>query len=178
MRVTLLHPQLIPPSKLDNLSTALLPRHHLPEVPSLSLLLRILRVHWKFPMASILSMQRVLASLARLSPLAGALTASFGVAALSNLINNLPAGLLTADVLRASAAHPYLHHALGHALLIGVDLGPNLSVSGSLATILWLIALRRDGTRVSAWSFIKAGALVMPPALLVATAGVVLAAGR
>ena len=57
------------------------------------------------------------------------------------------------------------------AVLIGVDLGPNLSVTGSLATILWLTALRREGLRVSAWSFLKLGAMVMPPALLLAIAG-------
>ena len=57
------------------------------------------------------------------------------------------------------------------AALIGVDLGPNLSVTGSLATILWLTALRREGLFVSTWTFLKLGALVMPPALLLAVAG-------
>ena len=53
-------------------------------------------------------------------------------------------------------------------MLIGVDLGPNLSVTGSLATNLWLTALRREGLTVSAWTFLKLGILVMPPALLCA----------
>jgi arsenical pump membrane protein len=52
------------------------------------------------------------------------------------------------------------------ALLIGVDLGPNLSVTGSLATILWLVALRREGQVVGGWTFLRLGCLVMPPALL------------
>jgi arsenical pump membrane protein len=52
--------------------------------------------------------------------------------------------------------------------LIGVDLGPNLSVTGSLATILWLIALRREGEAVTAWQFLKLGIVVMPLALVVA----------
>jgi arsenical pump membrane protein len=56
------------------------------------------------------------------------------------------------------------------AVLIGVDLGPNLSVTGSLATILWLTALRREGQNVTAWTFLKLGALVTPPALLLALA--------
>jgi arsenical pump membrane protein len=55
------------------------------------------------------------------------------------------------------------------AVLIGVDLGPNLSVTGSLATVLWLIALRREGQPMSGWQFLKVGFLVMPPALLLAT---------
>jgi arsenical pump membrane protein len=57
------------------------------------------------------------------------------------------------------------------AVLIGVDLGPNLSITGSLATILWLVALRREGLPVSAWSFLKVGALVMTAALLGALGG-------
>jgi arsenical pump membrane protein len=54
------------------------------------------------------------------------------------------------------------------ATLIGVDLGPNLSVTGSLATILWLTALRREGEAVTVWQFLKLGIIVMPPALVVA----------
>jgi arsenical pump membrane protein len=54
---------------------------------------------------------------------------------------------------------------LSHALLIGVDLGPNLSVTGSLATILWLIALRREGVEITAWEFFKVGMIAMPLAL-------------
>jgi arsenical pump membrane protein len=96
---------------------------------------------------------------------AGMLDASFGVAALSNLMNNLPSGLLVASALRATdvAAH------LRNAVLIGVDLGPNLSVTGSLATVLWLIALRREGHNVGGFTFLKCGIVAMPPALLLAT---------
>jgi len=54
------------------------------------------------------------------------------------------------------------------ALLIGVDLGPNLSITGSLATILWLSAIRREGEDVSFMKFLKVGALVMLPALVLA----------
>jgi arsenical pump membrane protein len=57
--------------------------------------------------------------------------------------------------------------------LIGVDLGPNLSVTGSLATILWLTALRREGQNVSASTFLKLGLIVMPPALVLALAGAI-----
>jgi arsenical pump membrane protein len=52
------------------------------------------------------------------------------------------------------------------AMLIGVDIGPNLSVTGSLATILWLVVLRREGLEVGTWSFFRLGILVMPPALI------------
>ncbi len=107
----------------------------------------------------------ILHALALWSPPAGSLAASFGIAALSNVMNNLPSGLLTGDALAASAAPLHLRNAL----LLGVDLGPNLSVTGSLATILWLVALRREGVHVSAARFLRIGLFVMPPALLAAT---------
>jgi arsenical pump membrane protein len=84
-----------------------------------------------------------------------------------NLVNNLPAGLVAARVVAASPVPGHVRSAV----LIGVDLGPNLSVTGSLATILWLTALRREGHSISAWTFLKLGAFVMPPALLLAIAG-------
>lgn len=86
-----------------------------------------------------------------------------------NLTNNLPAGLVAADVLRAADAPLRVRSAV----LVAVDVGPNLSVTGSLATILWLTALRREGQHVSAWDFLKLGILVMPPALLLALAAVI-----
>ncbi len=84
-----------------------------------------------------------------------------------NLVNNLPAGLVAGRVVEMANVPDHVRSAV----LIGVDLGPNLSVTGSLATILWLTALKREGQSVSAWAFLKLGVLVMPPALLLAIAG-------
>lgn len=50
-------------------------------------------------------------------------------------------------------------------MLIGTDLGPNLAVMGSLATILWRLAFRKEKVEVSFWKFLKVGAIVMPVAL-------------
>jgi arsenical pump membrane protein len=108
--------------------------------------------------------ERVLETCAGMPRLAGALAASFGIAGLSNVMNNLPSGLLAGGALQA--AHVASH--IRNAVLIGVDLGPNLSVTGSLATILWLIALRREGHEINGWEFLRAGLIVMPPALLLA----------
>jgi arsenical pump membrane protein len=82
------------------------------------------------------------------------------VAFVTNLMNNLPAALVAGSSL-VHAPRPIVG-----AVLIGVDLGPNLSVTGSLATILWLIALRREGETIGAWDFLKLGMIVMPPALV------------
>ncbi|HEX3406050.1 MAG TPA: SLC13 family permease [Caulobacteraceae bacterium] len=88
------------------------------------------------------------------------------VALASNLANNLPVGLLASQAAGLAAAP----RRLVDALMIGVDLGPNLSVTGSLATILWLAVIRREGETVSAWRFLKTGVVVMPPALILALA--------
>jgi arsenical pump membrane protein len=64
-----------------------------------------------------------------------------------------------------------------HAVLIGVDLGPNLSVTGSLATILWLVALRRDGENVTFFEFLRFGAIVMTPALALSIVALALTSG-
>ena len=87
-----------------------------------------------------------------------------------NLVNNLPAGLVAGRVVEIAKVP---EHVRG-AVLVGVDLGPNLSVTGSLATILWLTALRREGQSVNAWTFLKLGLLVMPPALALALAALFL----
>ncbi|MCQ8241575.1 arsenic transporter [Rhizosaccharibacter radicis] len=108
--------------------------------------------------------------LAQTAPEGGPFGAGAVLAVLCNVMNNLPAGLLAGSAVQAG----HLPQPMTDALLIGVDLGPNLSITGSLATILWLSALRREGLEVSFGRFLSRGALVMPPALLLALAGLLL----
>jgi arsenical pump membrane protein len=96
-----------------------------------------------------------------------------GLAFATNLMNNLPAGLIAESAVTPAHAPSMVTGAL----LIGVDLGPNLSVTGSLATILWLIALKREGETCSALEFLKIGAVAMPPALLLALGALILTSG-
>ncbi len=87
-----------------------------------------------------------------------------GIALASNLTNNLPAGLIAATAIQSG----HLPKMAVDSLLIGVDLGPNVSVTGSLATLLWLQAIRREGQDVGFWRFLKVGCAVTPLALLLA----------
>jgi arsenical pump membrane protein len=103
-----------------------------------------------------------LQALARTSKVLENLAAAFIVGLLSNGMNNLPVGLISGSTVQA--AHET--GSVANAILIGVDLGPNLSVAGSLATILWLIALRREQVEITAWQFFKVGMVAMPLALL------------
>ena len=110
------------------------------------------------------SVSQMLHNAAASSPRDASFGAGILVALASNLSSNLPTGLVAATVSQ-SADVPL---QVTSATLIGVDLGPNLSVTGSLATILWLTALRREGEAVTVWQFLKLGIIVMPPALVVA----------
>ncbi len=96
--------------------------------------------------------------------------AGIAIALVCNLMNNLPAGLIAASTVTTAHLPPQVPRAL----LVGVDLGPNLSITGSLATILWLTAIRREGETVSFKTFLARGAVVMPSALLLALAGLLL----
>jgi arsenical pump membrane protein len=119
--------------------------------------------------AGMLSMaQTALQLLLHSSQIVASLGAAFGAALLSNLMNNLPVGLASGAALAQTPIQTPAAHSLGHALLLGVDLGPNLSVTGSLATILWLIALRREKVEITARQFFKIGLIVMPAALCAA----------
>jgi arsenical pump membrane protein len=103
-------------------------------------------------------------------PIVGWSAVAFGFGLAANAINNLPMGLIGA----AAVLTVHSTRALHAAVLLGIDLGPNLSVTGSLATILWLIAMRREHIEVSGWRFLRLGALVMPPALFLAVLALVL----
>ncbi len=105
-----------------------------------------------------------------LGTVAGTLTTGFVVGIANNLVNNLPLGLIAGSTVQAA----HVKRLIADAVLIGVDLGPNLSITGSLATILWLIALRKEKIDVSFWDFLKVGMVTMPVALLLSLSGAIL----
>ena len=84
-------------------------------------------------------------------------------AVLANLVNNLPATLVLVPVAAAGGPGPVL------AVLIGVNVGPNLTYVGSLATLLWRRVLHVEDTDVELGEFVRLGALTVPAALIAAT---------
>jgi arsenical pump membrane protein len=122
--------------------------------------------------------QRWLDRASGLGQSAGAMVVGFAVGIANNIVNNLPLGLIAGGTIQAA----HTKGLIANAVLIGVDLGPNLSVTGSLATILWLLALRKDSggetgggkLDVSFWKFLKVGAIAMPVALFAALGGAIL----
>jgi arsenical pump membrane protein len=101
--------------------------------------------------------------------------AALGMAVLANVLNNLPAALIAASALGGLA--PGIERSdLAAAVIVGVNLGPNLTTIGSLATMLWLVLLRRRGVEVSALTYFRVGVVTTAPALLAAAAGLWIAA--
>lgn len=76
---------------------------------------------------------------------------------LANVVNNLPAILIALPALAGSAGPgPVL------AALIGVNVGPNLTYVGSLATLLWRRVLHAEDVDVELGEFLRLGALTVP----------------
>ncbi|MDX5567047.1 ArsB/NhaD family transporter [Streptomyces sp. ID05-04B] len=92
------------------------------------------------------------------------LLALLGVAAvaavLANLINNLPAVLVLVPLAAPAGAGAVL------AVLLGVNIGPNLTYAGSLATLLWRRVVRERDERVEVGEFTRLGLLTVPAALI------------
>ncbi|MGH7764513.1 MAG: ArsB/NhaD family transporter [Candidatus Dormibacteraceae bacterium] len=91
-----------------------------------------------------------------------------GSAIASNLINNLPASLVFISGAQTGGVAPGLQSPFLFGALAGADLGPNLTPVGALSTMLWLVIVRRRGVEVSAWDFLRIGALVAPLTLAAA----------
>ena len=108
-----------------------------------------------------------------LPPHGSSLPALLAVAAVSavlaNLVNNLPATLIIVAVVSASAPGGVL------AMLIGVNVGPNLTYVGSLATLLWRRIVHAHDEDIDIREFLKLGALTVPATLVASTAALWLA---
>lgn len=106
-------------------------------------------------------------ALRHLVPTGSGWAALLGLAALAallaNLINNLPAVLVLLPLTAPLGPGPVL------AVLLGVNIGPNLTYAGSLATLLWRRILHRHEHPVGLGEFTRLGLLTVPAALVPAT---------
>jgi len=99
---------------------------------------------------------------------ASGLAGGWGIGAATTVasaaINNLPVALVGATALHGLTLQPWVERAL----LVSVDVGPNLALTGSLATLIWIGHLHRAGIRIRWWEFLRVGAAVTAPSLLLA----------
>jgi arsenical pump membrane protein len=95
--------------------------------------------------------------------------ATAGVGAIASvLLNNLPAAVLLSA---QPAAHP-------NALLLGLDIGPNLAFTGSMSAVLWLQAARAVGAHASLGDYSRLGVVLVPATLALTLAALVVAQTR
>ena len=101
---------------------------------------------------------RGLVSIQHLPMLLQMLGAGFGTAIGSNVINNIPMAMLSVSILKEAHASGVIQYAS----LIGCNIGPNLTVAGSLATMLVITSARQKGETMGAWDFFKVGIWATP----------------
>jgi arsenical pump membrane protein len=101
------------------------------------------------------------------------LPALLGIAAVSalaaNLVNNLPATLIILPVVASSGPGAVL------AMLVGVNVGPNLTYVGSLATLLWRRIVHAHDEETDIGEFTRLGVGTVPLILVASTVGLWLA---
>jgi arsenical pump membrane protein len=92
--------------------------------------------------------------------------ATAGVGAIASVVlNNLPAAVLLSA---QPTAHP-------NALLLGLDIGPNLAFTGSLSAVLWLQAARTVGAHASLRDYSRLGVVLVPATLALTLAALLVA---
>jgi arsenical pump membrane protein len=90
-------------------------------------------------------------------------------AVLANLLNNVPALLVLLPAATAAGTPAVL------AALVGVNVGPNLTYTGSLATLLWRRVLHARGEQPDVGTFLRLGIATVPVILIGATVALWLA---
>lgn len=104
--------------------------------------------------------------MAMLLPQGSDLLALLGIASvaavLANVVNNLPATLVLVPLVASSGPLAVL------AVLIGVNIGPNLSYTGSLSNLLWRRVLRRYHVPAGVGEYTRLGLCTVPATVLVA----------
>ena len=102
-------------------------------------------------------------------PTGTTLPALLGIAAvaavLSNVVNNLPAVLVLLPLVAGAGAPAVL------AVLIGVNIGPNLTYVGSLANLLWRSVVHRAGIPAGYGEFTRVGLCTVPLTLVASVLG-------
>ncbi len=89
----------------------------------------------------------------------------------SNVLDNLPTTFVALDALRPLISEGRLGLATIYATVVGTSVGPNLTVVGSLATLIWLSVVRARGVEVTARDYLRLGAVSTPLILLAAAIG-------
>ena len=89
----------------------------------------------------------------------------------SNFINNVPMIVLALRATEPLVASGTLGPGSIYAVILGTNVGPNLTTVGSLATLIWLNITRSKGMDITAKDYLKIGIISTPIILLAAVVG-------
>jgi arsenical pump membrane protein len=89
----------------------------------------------------------------------------------ANLINNIPMTIVASSALRPALEAGTMHPATGYAALLGTNIGPNLTITGSLATLIWLSIVQGRGLSITARQYLRLGIVATPLILFSAVCG-------
>ena len=107
-------------------------------------------------------------SLSSKGTLGAILAVSFSTALGSNLVNNWSMMMVSVSSL-GSIGHPVssLSQSIIYSTIMGADMGPNITIMGSLSSMLWLVLLRRRGLEIHPLQYLKLGLIITPLILIV-----------
>lgn len=111
------------------------------------------------------SIAELLIRLASGSQLATIVSVTVVTALGSNLVNNWSMMMVAVSSLQDAASINGIHAGAPYAAILGADVGPNLTIIGSLSSMLWLIILRQRGLNIRPLDYLKLGAVIVPPML-------------
>ncbi|OGO02001.1 MAG: hypothetical protein A2Y59_02800 [Chloroflexi bacterium RBG_13_52_14] len=111
---------------------------------------------------------RAMADLSSQNTLGAILATCFGTAVGSNLINNWSMMMVSVSSIgEISNSVAASGQGLIYSSIIGADLGPNITIIGSLSSMLWLVLLRQRGLNIHPLQYLKLGLIVAPPMLII-----------
>ncbi len=114
-----------------------------------------------------------IAALAAKGTIIAVIATTFFTAFGSNLINNWSMMMVSVSSLGSiSNPAPSFDQSLIYSTIVGADLGPNITILGSLSSMLWLVLLRQRGLMIKPLQYLKVGIIVTPPMLIVAALSV------
>jgi arsenical pump membrane protein len=108
------------------------------------------------------------------SPLYATFLISMLSALLCNVFNNIPMTAMMVPITSAIATSPRMALAYAYSLVIGSNLGANITITGALAGILWLECAKAEKWSTGASEFIRIGLTVSPIVILVSAAALAL----